>query len=279
MPGYSIQEREFLKHMAPSIKLTPSGNIQVPLPFTIPSLSFHDNRKQAYHRTHTSLKRLQKEPSLLASCLEKMETYIKGPVPKFHLIPAEHRRPPSGQANYLPLFWVKQGGKARIVFDAAATFGPDKKCINQFLNQGPDINNKLLGVVCRFRRYPVAFMADVESMFYQFFIPPDQATFLRFFWFQDNDPLKPLVEYWSRVHLMGLTSSPTVAKLCLRYAAMHDPPPPAAWIREDDLLDPAQRRRSRESDPTEDFIVDGFYVDDGLASAETGSAAKDLLIT
>ena len=34
--------------------------------------------------------------------------------------------------------------------------------------------------------------SDVENMFHQFAIPDEQKTYLRFFWFKDNDPNAPL---------------------------------------------------------------------------------------
>ncbi|XP_062602662.1 uncharacterized protein LOC134264383 [Saccostrea cucullata] len=40
-----------------------------------------------------------------------------------------------------------------------------------------------------------AITADIEQMFYRFFVIPEHRDFLRFFWFEDNDPNSPMVEY------------------------------------------------------------------------------------
>ena len=36
-------------------------------------------------------------------------------------------------------------------------------------------------------------MADIESLFHRFQVAPEHPDFLHFFWFQYNDPSKPLI--------------------------------------------------------------------------------------
>ena len=152
-------------------------------------------------------------------------------------VPQQHRNTYGGTAYWIPLFSVWQKNKARIVFDAAAQ--TDGVCLNDHLLQGPDRNNSLRGVLLRFRRYPYAAKADIENMFHRFGIPDNQSTYVRFFWFRDNNPNKEIIEYWSKVHLMGKTSSPAIANLGVRYAARKEPPKDGqTWLQEDDILDP-----------------------------------------
>ena len=54
-------------------------------------------------------------------------------------------------------------GKVRIVFDCAAKL--DGVSLNNQCLQGPDLNNKLLHVLLRFRQYQYAIMADIEAMY------------------------------------------------------------------------------------------------------------------
>ena len=56
-----------------------------------------------------------------------------------------------------------------MVFDCSANFGGES------LLQGPDLRNKLIGVICRFRQEPVAVMCDIEQMFYQFRVSTEQS--------------------------------------------------------------------------------------------------------
>lgn len=88
--------------------------------------------------------------------------------------------------------------------------------INKQLIQGPDLTGSLIGVLTRFRLEPVAVMADVEAMFHQVSVPPEDADLLRFLWWPDGDTSKDLVEYRMAVHLFGATSSPSCASYALR---------------------------------------------------------------
>ncbi len=59
----------------------------------------------------------------------------------------------------------KKPDKLRIVFDCAAKFLGES--LNDKCLQGPDLNNRLLNVLLRFRQHQFAIMADVEAMYYQ----------------------------------------------------------------------------------------------------------------
>ena len=57
------------------------------------------------------------------------------------------------------------------MFDCAAKFKGTS--LNDQLLQGPDLTNGLLGVIIRFRQEPVAMVANVEGMFHQVWVAPD----------------------------------------------------------------------------------------------------------
>ena len=117
-------------------------------------------------------------------------------------------------------------------------------------------------------------------MFHQFAVPDHQKTYLRFFWYENNDPNRPLIEWWSKVHLMGLKSSPAIANTGIRFAAREHPPRNGSeWIREDDLLDPIHPNATRTQDQIEKDLADGFYVDDLLTSKPTEKDALNLIQT
>lgn len=58
--------------------------------------------------------------------------------------------------------------------------------MNNYVNQGPDLANKLVGVLLRFREGAIAFVADIEKMFHQVKVRPDDRAVLRFLWFEDG---------------------------------------------------------------------------------------------
>ena len=69
------------------------------------------------------------------------------------------------------------------------------------------------------RQEPVAFMADIEAMFYQVRVPEAQRDLFRFMWWPNGDITQDLQEYQMNVHLFGAVSSPSCANFCLKKAA------------------------------------------------------------
>ena len=65
-------------------------------------------------------------------------------------------------------------GKIRVVFKLFLIV------VFENLLSGHDLTNQLVGVLIRFRVGPVAFMANIQSMFYQVKVPEKERSFLRF---------------------------------------------------------------------------------------------------
>ena len=78
-----------------------------------------------------------------------------------------------------PVFHPQKPGKVRVVFDCLAKYRGS--FLNDQLLQGPDVTNTLVGVLTQFREDSVAFMTDVEGMFYQVRLQPDDCKYLQFF--------------------------------------------------------------------------------------------------
>ncbi|CAM1305253.1 Uncharacterised protein r2_g1501 [Pycnogonum litorale] len=62
-------------------------------------------------------------------------------------------------------------------------------------------------------------MADVDRMYYQVQVAPQDRKMLRFFWFPDGDLEQHPVEYEMLVHLFGATSSPSCTVFALKQTA------------------------------------------------------------
>ena len=81
---------------------------------------------------------------------------------------------------YVPIFPVihPKKLKVRLVYDASASY--QGTSLNDKLLVGPDLNNGLRGVLLRFREEKIAFAADIQSMFNNFLVPPEDKDYLRF---------------------------------------------------------------------------------------------------
>ena len=113
------------------------------------------------------------------------------------------------------VYHPKKPDKIRVVLNCSLQF--QGRSLNDELMQGPDLTNHLIGVLMRFRKGDVPFMADIESMFYQVRVPKEHRSFLRFFWWEEN--LDNMQEFQMCVHLFGGRSSPSCANFALKKTA------------------------------------------------------------
>ncbi|XP_066928571.1 uncharacterized protein [Clytia hemisphaerica] len=117
---------------------------------------------------------------------------------------------------------------------------------NMAMKKGPDLTNKLIGVLTRFRENPVAVTGDIEKMFYQVKLPIVDRKYVRFLWWEDGNVENPISTYEMTVHPFGATSSPSVCSYALKRTA-----------KENESLFGSEAKCSVERD---------FYVDDFLKS-------------
>ena len=69
--------------------------------------------------------------------------------------------------------------KICVVFDCSAEYVG--RSINKGLIAGPYLTNQIVGTLIRFRQEKIAFVADIETMFFQVFTSNDHWN-LRFLW-------------------------------------------------------------------------------------------------
>ena len=135
-------------------------------------------------------------------------------------VPDDEKRVVDGRpVCYIPhhgVYHPKKPNKVRVVFDGSAKFQGES--LNNHLLQGPDLTNNLTGVLCRFRREPVAVIYDIEAMFYQVKVPVQYRDFLRFLWWGNGDTSKEPEEYRMTVHLFGAAWSPGCSNFALNTA-------------------------------------------------------------
>ena len=104
----------------------------------------------------------------------------------------------------------------RIVFNSSADY--HGHVLNDYYAKGPDMLNKLLGVLMRFREEQIAFIGDISKMFHSIEIPTvDQMTHL-FLW-RDLDASREPETYAITAVNMGDRPSATIAIVALRKTA------------------------------------------------------------
>jgi hypothetical protein len=255
-PSMSLEDKRAVSIMEESLDVV-NGHYQLDLPFRDePRLP--NNRSLAERRLRSLKIRLKRDQDLY----EKYKKGINDNVEKGYASKVEEGRaennPVEGNIWYLPhhpVLHPQKPQKPRIVFDCAAKY--EDVSLNDRLLQGPEMTNKLVGVLSRFRQDPVAFTADIEAMFCQVMVSPAHRDFLRFLWWRDGDYDEVIEEYQMLVHPFGATSSPSCAGFCLRKTAEE-------FESEFDLA-------------TIETIRRNFYVDDCLKSASNTQKAIRLV--
>ena len=251
----SVKDQEVIKLWDDTTEFK-DGHYHLKIPFkdTIPRLP--DSLPMAISRLESLRRKLNKNERLKTQYVQEMEElFDKGFAEKIRdkELDREDRK-----IWYLPHHPVTNPNKEkiRIVFDSSAK--SHGKSLNSELNQGPDLINKLAGILIRFRQEAVAFMADIKTMFYQCKVAKEDQDVFRFLWWENGDMSQAPQHCRMKVHVFGAKSSPA----CCCYSV---------------------RRTTNEfgasySQQAKDIIVKNMYVDDLITSVKGTDEARALSV-
>jgi len=224
-----------------------NGRYEVGLLWRADDINLPDNRSTAMRRLLSLEKRLIRDSQLRKRYIVALEEYIQ----QHHarkLTAEEMSSGIPGRIWYIPHHPVlnpNKPGKCRPVFDASAEHKGIS--LNSQLLKGPDLLTNLVGVLIRFRQYPVALSADIVKMFHQVRVRPEDASAFRFLWRRPGSS-EPPDTYQMDVQIFGAVSSPSICAHSLQQAAKDCGPDSAAVLKQ---------------------VVDHFYVDNWLTSFRT----------
>ena len=248
----SVEDRRARAKLEADARIV-DGRYEVPMLWKTDTPWLPDNRPMAERRLASLERKLRKDEGLhveYSKCIRQLVE--KGYAEKIE----EDDQPQAGRTWYLPHHAVKhpKKGKVRVVFDAAANY--KGVSLNTQLVQGPDLTNNLLGVLLRFRERKTAIVADIEAMFHQVRVAPEDADALRFLWWEDGNVDTPPATYKMLRHIFGATDSPCCANFALQKTA-------------DD-------NRTAFPLETAETVKPDFYVDDLLKSVDNTASAIQL---
>ena len=156
---------------------------QLPLPLRNNNMSLPNNRKMVEKRLTHLKKRFQKD----CKFYEDYNKFMEEITSKRYAREAKINSP-DGRTWYLPHHGVydpHKPSKLRVVFNCSAKL--NGRSINKELLPGPDLANKLVGVLAKFRENKVAFMADIEKMYFQIFVAEQHRSLLQFLWWKEGN--------------------------------------------------------------------------------------------
>ena len=202
-----------------------------------------------YYSALVQLKSLEKRLFREQDLRVKYEKSIKDDVDKGYVVQVLNSKDPSERSTrewYLPHHPVvnpNKPNKMRRVLNGAAKFHGTS--LNKSLLTGPDLLQRLIHTLIRFRQYQYAVSADIEGMFLQVGVLPQDQPCLRFLW--REDPSTDVMVYQYTRHIFGAKDSPTCANYALQRTA---------------------KDNSRQYPDASQAVLEKFYMDDYLDSLD-----------
>ncbi|XP_028171605.1 uncharacterized protein LOC114360928 [Ostrinia furnacalis] len=104
----------------------------------------------------------------------------------------------------------------RVVFNASQNTS-NGKSLNDYMHKGPNLQQDLFALILKWRQYYIAFTADIEKMFRQIWIHPDDLKFQKIIW--RDFPNQAIEEYELTSVTYGTKAAPFLAMMTLRQLA------------------------------------------------------------
>jgi hypothetical protein len=169
-------------------------------------------------------------------------------------IPKSECRDESGNAYYIPYISILRKDaittKLRNVFNASSPTS-NGVSLNDTIHPGPTLLTKIFDIMVRIRQFRIVYTSDVEKMFRQILVCPEDREKLRVIWRPKKS--ESLGEYWLNTITYGLDCAPWQAIRTLHQIA--------------DDHGPDQE--------TKEIIKKSFYMDDLIHGGDTISECKE----
>ena len=205
-PRDTSQEDDFLERFQCQITYR-DGTYFVPLPW----LDNHPPLPSNFNLAHSRLQQVKKR-LLKLDLWKSYASIIADQIDKGYVdaVPTSEDPLSKSDAHYLSHFFVlrpeSKTTPVHVVFPANA----GHVSLNDCLYTGPCLLKSLNTIIHRFRADKYAFVADIEKAFMRIKIIEEDRNYVRFQWFEDGDPDKPIKVYRYTSVFFGGTSSPFI---------------------------------------------------------------------
>lgn len=156
-----------------TIERTKSGRYIVGLPFNDKRDQLGESQSRALNRLLALERKLERDPELKEQYTKILEEYLK-------LGHMTQVKPDHAPGFYLPHHAVVKPSssttKIRVVFDGSAKTSTNIS-LNETLRIGPTLQDDLLSLLLRFRMHAYVITGDIEKMYRQFLVRPDDRAY------------------------------------------------------------------------------------------------------
>jgi len=226
-------------------KRLPDGRYQVQLPFKEEAPPLGDSYEIAHRRFLSLEKRLNAQPELKRKYIAGMRDYLE----QGHMQLLDPSAKPEYYIPHLGVF--KSHGdtqKLRIVFDCSSKTS-NGQSLNSILMTGPKLQTTIQDIIMLFRLYPFVFTCDIQQMFRQIQLHPEDQKYLCLLWREDSK--QPLQTFQLTTVTFGVTCSPYLAIRTLHQLA-----------KDDGLLYPLAAKTILQNSFVDDFCVGAHTLSD-----------------
>ncbi|CAK9798625.1 hypothetical protein ANTPLA_LOCUS1703 [Anthophora plagiata] len=229
----SSEERECEEHFKDNVQRDNTGRYIVALPFNEKKDQLGESRSRALTRFLSLERKLERNPELKKAYTAVIDEYrALGHMSQVEEIDAH--------GFYLPHHAVIKPSstttKVRVVFDGSAKSSSGLS-LNDTLMTGPTIQDDLFALLLRFRIHLYVLTGDIEKMYRQVLVRPEDRRYQRILW---RNQQNKLTTFELNTVTFGLTSAPYLATRCLLQLAEDEQdqfPAAASVIRRDLYVD------------------------------------------
>ncbi|UYV84382.1 hypothetical protein LAZ67_X001975 [Cordylochernes scorpioides] len=195
------EEKDCESHYLKNVVRDESGRYIVRLPFKESAEKLGQSKSIAISRFLNLEKRLEQNENIYVQYKQFMNEYIRlGHMKASCSLQTEPK-------YYIPHHCIlkAQPNKLRVVFDAS-TKTTTQISLNDLLHVGPKLQNNIFNILLKFRTNSVALVADIEKMYRQIRLHPDDIKYQTILW-RDRKDLE-LQEYNLLTVTYGLACAP-----------------------------------------------------------------------
>ncbi|XP_036147020.1 uncharacterized protein LOC118647026 [Monomorium pharaonis] len=231
----TAEEQKCEEHFERTHSRVPGGRYRVRLPVrdSLPDLTA--SRLPALRMLSVMELRFERDAILR----DRYHDFLREYVALGHMSPASPLLAPRPSVCYLPHHGVWKGegdsAKIRVVFNGSARVRPGTS-LNECLFPGPNLLPSLADVLTRWRRHRFVVASDIEKMYRQILVHPEDRDLQRILWKENN----LLTEFQLNTVTYGLSSAPYLAIRVLRQLAADEGstfPRAAEALRHDAYMD------------------------------------------
>ncbi|XP_058810607.1 uncharacterized protein LOC131675591 [Phymastichus coffea] len=251
-PNKSRDEVACEQHYITHTQRDSSGRYIVRLPFRDSKFDLGNSKSQGLKRFDSLQAKFAKNPSLKIEYSKVMDEYIS----LGHMTLCEDNQDGYFLPHHAVVKESSETTKVRVVFDASSKTSTGIS-LNDTLIVGPTIQNTIFEQVLRFRTHSFVITTDIEKMYRQILIHPDDRKYQRILWYHKGE----VKTFQLNTVTFGVAAAPFLAIRTIQQLA---------------------RDEARDFPRASKLLFRDFYVDDfisGLNTLEELLAIRDEMIT